>query len=106
MATLVTNRSFVYRGTAIGIKEWLAKKGFAMQDITTTSGTLLSFTVQGTSIKVGYDTPLTPFDTGRRSVHLLNDPGFVINEPEAAQRGLDLYLKLYRKFRDPKWKEV
>lgn len=100
MKNLIANKSFVYEGDPEEIKQWLMNKGYLTEDMYDEyQNKAVAFKILGTSIKVGYHNPANIYDTGRPKVHLLNGPHLVATDPEAAERGLELYPKLYRKFR-------
>lgn len=101
MNNFIANRSFVYSGTADEVKRWLHEQGYMTEDILGEYGQVVVFKIVGTSIKVGCHQPVDVYD-GRPMVHLLNGPHLVETEPETAQRGIALYQRLYRKFREQK----
>jgi hypothetical protein len=103
MNNLIANRAFIYSGTADEVKRWLHNQGYTTEDVLGEYNQVVVFKVIGTAIKVGCHQPVDAYD-GRPMVHLLNDPHLVETEPETAQRGIALYQRLYRKFREQKLK--
>ena len=99
MNSLIANKSFVYEGSAEDIKNWLYQHGFTTEELLDVDKNPVAFRIIGTLIKVGYHRPLNEYDTGKPKVHLLNGPHMVSTDADAAQAGLTLYPKLYRKFR-------
>ena len=102
MKNLIANKSFVYSGAPDEIKQWLKGQGYITEDIYDEyqNNKAVAFKIVGTSIKIGYHNPVNTYDTGKPKVHLLSGPHLVSTNPEAAERGLELYPKLYRKFRE------
>lgn len=101
MKNLITNKSFVYKGTPEEIKLWLKNNGYLTEDIYDEyeKDRAVAFRIVGTGIKIGYHNPINIYDTGKPKIHLLNGPHLVTTDPSAAEKGLDLYPRLYRRFR-------
>jgi hypothetical protein len=95
-----TSRAFSYTGPAEAVRDYLTTAGYETDALYDRAGeTIIGFTIRDTTIQVSYALLVDGRAAGEPMISLRNSLITTGGDQAKAERSLQLYHKLYRRFR-------
>jgi hypothetical protein len=98
-STMYSRRRFVYSGNPDLIRDYLETQGYSTTNVGSTEESV-GFDVDGTTVRVDFDLIVNNQVVGKGMVFVTNIELTTGGDAEMAQHSLQLYKRLYKRFRE------